>query len=275
MPHNQSPSQGETEDALPSGVTSAFTPVSGGPRRRAGDAADAGPETQLWMVSFTDTMALMLTFFVMMFAMSAPKTETWQEVAASLQQEFKGTPRQDPPRGTEDAPNLERVNFNRALDISYLRALLVSTLSDHAGLGDARLIPQPGGLVLSLPQDLLFESGSATVTEEGRKALYVLGGALSRIRNRIEVAGHADPRPLDQAQSDYQSNWGLSVARAASVAGVLETVGYAKPIAVYGLSSARYDDLSGVDDENLRLDLSRRVDIVIRDHDGAGDWPGY
>ena len=58
------------------------------------------------------------------------------------------------------------------------------------------------------------------------------------------------------------------MARAASVAAVLETVGYTKPVKIRGHASARYYDLPLTLSEESRLDMSRRVDIVVMEDDG-------
>ena len=104
--------------------------------------------------------------------------------------------------------------------------------------------------------------------DEGRKALYALGGSLSRIKNKIEIVGHADPRAFSTDSGTYMSNWELSLARAANVAAILDSVGYEKNVTIRGDSSGRYEDLYGVADDATRLELSRRVDIIVLDHDG-------
>ena len=45
-------------------------------------------------------------------------------------------------------------------------------------------------------------------------------------------------------------------------------VGYRRPMIVRGMSSARYDELPDTLPDQQRLDLSRRVDIVVMTDDG-------
>jgi len=244
--------------------------------RRMGDVNSQQSGPPIWLITFTDTIALMLTFFVMLFAMSTPAEKEWSEITAALFSQLNKFYGPSFNRGPVDALSLQRVDFDRALDISYLSALMESVTEENENLAGARFIEQPGRLVISLPQDLLFNAGRAEISEEGSRALYGLGGALSRIKNKVEVLGHADPRPLPQGQERaYESNWELSLARAANVAGVLNDVGYEKDINIIGDSSGRYQDLAAVADENLRMDLARRVDIVIYDHDGRKKEPQF
>jgi chemotaxis protein MotB len=235
--------------------------------RRSGDIKENEQSNNVWLISFTDVMALMLTFFVLLFSMTEPEKQDWSAVTAAVQSEFNrfyGAPQF---AGAEDDINLNRINYNRALDVGYVSALMRSLQQESRFLEGVTMTPQQGRLVISLPRELLFEPASATVGEEGTRALYTLGGALSKIKNQIEIVGHADPRAID-SNTGFASNWELSLARAANVAGVLESVGYQKDVIIRGSSSGRYDDLSMIADQERRLDLSRRVDIIITNHDG-------
>ncbi len=232
--------------------------------RRSGDSL---PPVNTWILSFTDVMALMLTFFVMMFAMSHPKEEAWEDFADTIKTNFSKFDGPSAFRGPEEDIQIDQINFNQALDLSYLKAIMGVLLKEEPSLSRVQMIEQPGALILSLPDDILFEPGQADVRAGSDKALYALAGSLSRIQNRIEVVGHADPRPVTGGA--FSSNWDLSLARAAHVAAVLENVGYDSPITIRGASSGRYRDLSTHIPEELRLSLSRRVDIVIMEDDGS------
>lgn len=237
-------------------------------RRRLGDTPRPN---YIWLVTFTDIMGLMLTFFVMMFAMAEPQKEQFSEITTALQSEMGRVYGARLSTGTEETVDLAKVNFNRALDTRYLEELIRSVIESHDDLKNISIIPQGGSVVLSLPQDLLFEPGQATVKDQGRKVLYTLGGALTRVRNRIEIDGHADPRPLEGQQSGFGNNWELSLARAASVATILENVGYQQSIGIAGFGSGRYQDLDNINDQVRRQDLARRVDIIILNHSGKAE----
>jgi chemotaxis protein MotB len=234
--------------------------------RRQGEDDRKGPMP--WLITFTDVMALMLTFFVLLFSMSQPVKEDFSDLMAALNNEFNTFYGRMHNAGPEDSVDLKRIDFDRALDLRYLEALMQSVIAQNEVLRDkVSLTAQGDRLVLSLPQDLLFDAGSAALKEGASRPIFVLSGAFSRMKNVIELVGHTDPRPIER-QGGYSSNWDLSLARAAAVAAALERVGYTQPVTIRGASSGRYRDLEGIGDENRRLDLSRRVDIVIMNHDG-------
>ncbi len=236
--------------------------------RRMGDIGTQSRSSNIWVISFTDIMALMLTFFVLLYAMSNPESQDWDEMSSAMKNEFSVFEGPVFDLGPEDAISIEKIDFNQALNLDYLSALLEPLLEEEETLVGVRVIPQYGRLVVSLPQDLLFEPGRADISEDGSRALFTLGGRLHRIKNRIEIIGHTDPRPIQESGGRYGSNWELSLARATSVAAALYDVGYDRQMTVRGLSSAYFDELSTDIPEDTRLDLSRRVDIVIMEDDG-------
>lgn len=233
--------------------------------RRMGDQ-QAPQSSSMWLVSFTDVMALMLTFFVLLFAMSNPEQEQWEEFTQNIQENFNKFEGPDNNRGAEDAINIGKINFDQALDITYLEALFTKVIAKEPSLNRVVVMKNAERLILSLPQDLLFESGQAQIKSDTVRTLYTIVGTLRRIKNNVEVIGHADPRVTNS--SEFPSNWELSLARAASIAGAMKDVGYTNNITVKGYASGRYNDLPSTMSEQERMDLSRRVDIVIRKDSG-------
>lgn len=237
--------------------------------RRASDIHGADEGSFMWLISFTDVMALMLTFFVLLFSMTEPEQQSWADMKGALQQEFNKFYGALNERGPLDDLSIDKIDFDKALDIYYLETLFKALARESKFLAEIEFNTQQGALIISLPQDLLFKPGQADIEEKGARALYALGGILARIRNKVEVTGHTDPTPV--SGTGYSSNWALSLARAANVAGILESVGYDRNVIIRGHSKGRYEDLVSLRDNERRMALSRRVDIVILDNDGSGD----
>lgn len=232
--------------------------------RRRGDIDGVPP----WLISFTDIMALMLTFFVLLYAMSEPEEKSWSDIMAALQKEFHVYygPRLE--SGPSDTIDVGRINFNRALPLDYLKSLLEQQLEDTQVQEQFKIYQTKDQLILSLSDASLFDAGSADMKEAATRQLFKLGNALSRIRNRIEVVGHSDPDPITKQGGEYDSNWELSLERAVAVAQVLKKSGYTQPIMLFGNSSVHYKDLNQNVNEQTRLENARRVDIHIMTDDG-------
>ncbi len=226
------------------------------------------PHSLPWLITFTDVMALMLTFFVLLYSMSVPSQDDWEEMSSALNRQFKKDFSAEWYEGPQDSVSIDKLDFTEAQNLGYLSSVISKLVDEDENLKNVVLIPQKDHLVVSLPQEILFESGEATVAPKGKQALFTLGGILSRIRNRIEVVGHADPRPVP-AGKGFGSNWELSLARATNVSLILKNVGYSRPVTVRGLSSARFDELPDTISQEKRLDYARRVDILIMKDDGS------
>ncbi len=115
--------------------------------------------------------------------------------------------------------------------------------------------------------EVLFPSGSATLTPEGSAAMDQLASAIVDLEKSIppeinwalQVDGHTDIRP--DRKRDVPSNWELSTARAASVVKYLITRG----VAPNHLVAAGYGEFqpieAGVDEDSLRK--NRRIELKL------------
>lgn len=73
-----------------------------------------------------------------------------------------------------------------------------------------------GRMVVALATDVLFGSGSATLSADGKGAIAEVAAVLASIPDRkYQVEGHTDDVPIKTAQ--YPSNWELASARALTV----------------------------------------------------------
>jgi chemotaxis protein MotB len=89
---------------------------------------------------------------------------------------------------------------------------------------------------------------------------------LRNIANEAEVIGHTDPTPVETA---YASNWDLSLARAAAVADALKRDGYPREIPAFGVADSHFSELPDSLPWLHRLELARRVDLVLTPNGGA------
>jgi len=117
-----------------------------------------------------------------------------------------------------------------------------------------------GRMVIQLPQDVLFASGSATLGAEGRSTLTQVGTVLAELDDRtFQVEGHTDNVPISTSQ--FPSNWELSSARALSVVRVLIESGV-NPENLSGAGYGEYQPVASNDDRDGRR-LNRRIEIVM------------
>lgn len=117
-----------------------------------------------------------------------------------------------------------------------------------------------GRMVIQLPQDILFPSGSATLGAEGRNVISQVGAVLADFEDRrFQVEGHTDNVPISTER--FPSNWELSSARALAVVRLLTAQGVA-PENVSGAAFGEYQPRAPNDDRASRA-LNRRIEIVM------------
>ena len=117
-----------------------------------------------------------------------------------------------------------------------------------------------GRMVIQLPQDILFQSGSATLSTDGTRTLREVGEVLASLEDRyFQVEGHTDNVPI--ATERFPSNWELSSARAMSVIRVLLESG-ASPEHISGAGYGEYQPVAPNDSPDGRR-LNRRIEIVM------------
>jgi chemotaxis protein MotB len=117
-----------------------------------------------------------------------------------------------------------------------------------------------GRLVINLPQDILFASGSATLGRDGRQTVAEVASVLAEIKDRrFQVEGHTDNVPISTAQ--FPSNWELSAARALSVVKILVEQGVA-PDNVSGAGYGEHHPVATNSTPDGRR-LNRRIEIVM------------
>lgn len=216
------------------------------PRRaRGGGQAEADPDA--WMLTFSDLLTLLMTFFVLIFASQDPVPPE------QLQQAFGQTAGVF---GLFRTGFLEQIVAVPRRDVSQD---LVQVFLNEIGALDVTVTQEPGGLVVALPTDTYFAPGSATLNARARKRIDQLASFLAATRHRIRVEGHTDNR--ERARPPYPSVWELSVGRAHAVLARLLAKGIAEDrlsLAGYGPSRPRFDNASR--EGRAR---NRRVEIVI------------
>jgi chemotaxis protein MotB len=117
-----------------------------------------------------------------------------------------------------------------------------------------------GRMVIQLPQDILFQSGSATLAREGRETLAQVGRVLAELSDRtFQVEGHTDNVPISTER--FPSNWELSTARALSVVRLLVEQGV-PPTSLSGAGYGEFQPVASNEDRDGRR-LNRRIEIVM------------
>ncbi len=117
-----------------------------------------------------------------------------------------------------------------------------------------------GRMIVELPAQVLFPSGSADLTEQGKEAIVEVAKILRGMRDRrFIVAGHTDNVPV--VKEKFASNWELSSARAVNVTQALLKGGL-KPEQLVAAGYSEYDPVARNSNEKNKQ-KNRRIEIVL------------
>ncbi|MEZ4318525.1 MAG: OmpA family protein [Myxococcota bacterium] len=127
-----------------------------------------------------------------------------------------------------------------------------------------------GRMVVAMATDVLFASGSATLSPDGKAALTSVTEILASIPDReFQVEGHTDNDPIATAQ--FPSNWTLASARALNVVDHMLKNG----MAADRISGASFGEFRPVvaNDTKENKAQNRRIEIVVVPD--LSQLPGY
>lgn len=161
-----------------------------------------------WILTFTDLVSLLLTFFVMLFAMATPPALTTGPEISVVQ----GVP-------TAPAATLTQSFPKRSVNLEYLYHVL---LGKPIQMDNAQLRLDHDKLILSLPFDLSTDAPEWAASPEQTEKVRALGYLLNTLSNKIAIRTTADLNHTEQA-----------IGLSAQTANLLKQGGYADFIPVY------------------------------------------
>ena len=117
-----------------------------------------------------------------------------------------------------------------------------------------------GRMVVVLATDILFSSGSASLSKDGKSAIAEVAQVLKTIPQRaFQVEGHTDTVPISTSQ--YPSNWELAAARAITVLKAMVDAG----LPAERVSAASFGETRpvGTNETQEGKAQNRRIEIII------------
>ncbi|GHU00454.1 hypothetical protein FACS1894186_1030 [Alphaproteobacteria bacterium] len=188
----------------------------------------ANAQTPTWLVSFVDLISILLAFFVLLLAMSAPDAAKYRKLAESLSLSSAAPE-------TDGAAEVSRAAARGRAGTAYLAALFAAWITRDSALAPLAIHARDEEMALTMPLDGAFADGS--LTGAAREAAEAAGERLSGVDNSIAVRVVAPYGALE-----------ANLAAASAVAGALRDGG------VEGDVAAVYAPAE---------DGSRRLEIVV------------
>lgn len=249
----------------------ARTPLQG----RARDIHREGGVLAPWLVTYSDMVTLLLTFFVFLFALSrvdvgrftasvqsiqkALGSEGRREGASSHPAEGETSPVEPETPPADEASVIQNIIAREMRELRQVGNWITSELEAKGMSGVVAVELEERGLVVRFSEGVLFDRGKADLKPEAVKILGQVASILAKVPNHIRVEGHTCDLPI--STPEFPSNWELSTARAIRVLRFLAEHGFDPG----KLSAAGYGEyhplVPNVGEEQRKL--NRRVDLVL------------
>lgn len=187
-------------------------------RKKKGGGGGGGAS---WLVTFSDLMTLLLTFFVLLLSMASMDRPLLTKITATLNQP---SPMDHAGRGR--APDQIKLLLDivqdpltvlekpdRIKDLLFPNEILPAEISPGTLEENLRILAHPEGVVIMLNEGVLFPSGDYGLTGPGKELLAALLPFLYYTNADVNIGGHTDNEENPHAMDNYE----LSGRRAMSV----------------------------------------------------------
>jgi len=226
-----------------------------------------------WLLTYSDLITLLMIFFVMMYAMSSVDSKKYAQVASSLNAAFGGGGgtavigeggTSNAVVGTVDNPQVD-IEASKAEQskLEGLKKQVDKYLESNGIKASASATIQERGLIISISDTLIFDSGSADLKPAYENKLVEIGKMLNTINNYIVIEGNTDNVPI--SSFEFKDNWSLASARADNVTRALISKSSIQPVRIASRSNGPYRPVASNSTVAGKA-ANRRVDIVILDN---------
>ena len=214
--------------------------------------AKAGEEgSPAWMATFADMMSLLLTFFILMYAIASQNTARVLHEVLGIEEKSLGV-----------IDLIDKITIQKSLqELTGLNnPNILDDMDDIAEDSAMAVDTNEAKVVVRVPGANLFKLGQADLQLSARP---VLDGVIAVVRKypdyKIHIQGHTDDDPISTER--FPTNWELSAARATAVLRYF----FDKGVEPEKMTATGYADtfpLTSNDTDEGRS-LNRRVEFVL------------
>lgn len=234
-----------------------------------------------WLNTYADMVTLILTFFVLLFAMSTMTEQKYMQivkaftddpdVVAQIEMMQSGGDEGDSPPSISGAQEEIEESGERLLDLDDVFRHLKDYSASHGLDNSIDIVQGEGYIFLRFKDNLLFEPDSSYIMPGGREVLSFLGDAILQVQDRlalIRIDGHTADVP-DSVQSRVSDRI-LSTDRANAVLMFFEDVKGINSTKLMAVGHGKWRPISPNDSEENRS-KNRRVELLITKTDSSSD----
>lgn len=217
-----------------------------------------------WMETYSDMVTLLLTFFIMLYAMSTIDAQKYAAIVASFSKEMNPEVyyEQGPPSDTTGTSELpEPIETEKPDNLDELYTLLKQYVDENDLNDQVELSRSEEYVFIRFSDSVTFRGYSDILEKKGKDMLDILANGLSTVDNYIEeviIAGHTAAVEYDKTDIDRS----LSTDRANVVLKYLEDKDVINPAKYLAIGYGLYSPIADNNTPEGRA-KNRRVEIYI------------
>jgi chemotaxis protein MotB len=221
---------------------------------------------ETWLIPYADLLTLLLALFIVLFASSQIDAQKFQRIARSFNSALTGGTGvlefQKPlEEELEQPPANQEGHNNEIKELQQVQGKINKYIQQESLTGQLKTTLTEEGLLVTILNDVLFDSGSAEVRPQDRKLAKEISQLLVMNPPRsIIISGHTDNVPINNSQ--FSSNWELSVMRAVNFMKLLLENKHLDPRWFSAKGYGEYKPVASNGTEEGRK-KNRRVEILI------------
>lgn len=218
------------------------------------------PDAGGWQIVYTGFILILLCFFIMLTSFASlehSRITQFVQSFANAVSVFDGGKSLEP---GETIINADAMVVDKEDPIALLFEE-VKQLGQQNGLDQVSIRRSERGIIMTLADKMLFDSGEAVLSASSHALLKKIGMIVNSTHARVDIQGHTDDRPI--RTKAFPSNWELSTARAVNVLRYLVAGAGVSPRRLSAVGLSKYHPLApNISAENRAR--NRRVEIIFR-----------
>lgn len=232
---------------------------------------------ETWLLPYSDLMTLLLALFIVLFASSAVDAQKFQSMSKVFSEIFTGGTgivdyesieqkngeelADETKEKLEKAKEQTQVSVDEQTTLSATQERVNQYILEKGLTGQLKTSLTSEGLLVTINDSVLFDSGSADVREEDIAVAKEISDLLvTDPPHNVIISGHTDNVPIQN--SNFSSNWELSVMRAVNFMKIILENDQLDPRMFSAKGFGEFQPIASNDTEEGKA-KNRRVEVLI------------
>lgn len=226
--------------------------------RKRKNKDEGGLTGEEWLTTYSDTVTLLLTFFILLYTSSIVDTTKLKGISKEFQNMFSSDSGQKVFQVADNTGEL--ADGEGTTDVFSVYDKVKEFIDEKDLQASLQIKEDERGVILQIKDSILFNSGEAELKNNSLPMLSTISELIEKIPNNIIVEGHTDNVPINNYI--FKSNWELSASRAVNVVRFFTENKSQNPKRFTASGYGEFKPIAANDSEENKA-KNRRVNILL------------